>query len=334
MAKKSSEIVTQPAVCSHCGGSLRPGAKFCPACGKEVPVEKPSKPSKKFWKGLGIAGLIVGGVGLFVLIVSLVLSGLGLTGPGTSTVLAAIRSAGSGAFRTELEISVGQADFEGELSTELDLQAQSLASLGTVTAECGSLACAMEYAALNGESAMVSEGNDDALEAILERCAGEFSEAELMKLEYYLGEYLDDDLEAYLDVNEVGSCAVTAMKKLNNKSWLREHAGYSRSRSGGVTVHSYEMDLFAFVPAVLECFAPAFDEDYLEALCCAIEDAGEALDGCEIRLQIGTRRGKLDHLELSAEGDFMPEIKISTVFSEYGTCEVNTRQVKKVLDAQ
>lgn len=333
MKKETNKIVTQPGVCVKCGGMLRAGAVFCPACGTKVQVEKAGTSYKKLWKTLGTVGLIAGGVAAFVLIISVVLSALGLTGPGTNTAIAAAKSAAEGSFRMEAEGSVGSADLEMRLDTELDLKQQTVASLGTITADCGSDSCEFDLGYLNGESALTTAGYYD-MDYVLDYCAAEFSEAEMMRL----GQLLEDafaGLDGDTDEEQLIRCTVETLKLLNNKSWLKENANYKKTREQGVKIHSYDVDLFAFAAALLENYGPAFQNpDLVEDACDALLDAGDELDGCRVQLRVGIQKGRIHHVELEAEADFLPDIQLQFMFSDYGVCEVNSRQIKKLLNME
>lgn len=335
MKQEKPQLMTQPGICAKCGSSLRAGAQFCPACGGKVQVERAGKNPKKLWKTLGMIGLIAGGIAALVLIVSLVLSSLGLTGPGTNTALAVVRSAAKGSFRVEAEGSVGSADLELSLDTELDLKQQTMASLGAITADCGRNSFDFDFSSLNGEAVLTpaNEGYDEnSVEDVLDYCAAEFSEAEMA----YLGELLEDafnHLDGDTYEEELLRCTIGTLKLLNNKAWLKEHANYKKTLEQGVKIHNYEVDLFEFAAAILENYAPAYDDpDLVEDACDALRDAGREVDGCMVQLRVGIRRGRIHHMELEAEADFLPDIQLRIDFSQYGECEVNTRQVQKILD--
>lgn len=329
MKKETPQVVTQPGVCAKCGGSLRAGAQFCPACGSKVQVEQAGRSPKKIWKTLGVIGIIAGGIAALVLIVSIVLSSLGLTGPGTKTVIAAVKSAMEGSFRVEAEGSIGSADLELDLDTELDWKQQTFASLGAITADCGRTSYDFDFAVLNEESVLQ---NEYALEDVLDYCAAEFSADEMEQL----GEMLEDvfaGLDGEVREDLLLNCTIDTLKLLNNKSWLKDHANYKKTREEGVTVHNYDVDAFEFVADVLENYAPAFrDEDLVTEACDALRDAGDRVDGCQVQFRVGIRRGRIYHIELEAEADFLPEIQLQFVFSEYGTCEVSIKQVQKILN--
>ena len=331
MKNEKPQVLTQPGICAKCGGPLRAGAQFCPACGSKVQVEKTGKSRQKLWKTLGTIGLIAGGIGALVLIVSVVLSSLGVTGPGTNTAIAAVRSAAEGSFRVEAEGRIGSADLEMELGTELDLKQQTFASFGSLTADCGRDTYDLRLGSLNGESALVSA---DDLQDVVDYCAAEFSEEKMN----CLGELLEDafaDLDSETDEEYLLRCTLNTLKLLNNRSWLREHADYKKTREHGVKIHNYEVDLFEFTAAILENYAPAFEEpDVVEDACSALRRAGEEMDGCTVQLRVGIRRGHLHHIELEAEADFMPDLQLQFVFSEYGACEVNTKRVQEVLNME
>ena len=107
----------QPGICGKCGGALRPGAQFCPACGSKVQMETVGKSPNKLWKTLGTVGIIVGVAAVLVLVGSVVLSSLGLSGPGTKTAAAMVKGAAAGSFAVEAEGRIGNADLELELES-------------------------------------------------------------------------------------------------------------------------------------------------------------------------------------------------------------------------
>jgi hypothetical protein len=331
MKHEKPQVMTQPGICAKCGNSLRPGAQFCPACGSKVQVEAVGKSHKKLWKTLGTIGIIVGVIAVLVLIASVVLSSIGLAGPGTKTTVAAVRSVAAGSFSVEAEGSIGSADLEMSLDSELDLKQQTFASLGSITADCGRNSYDMDLGILNDESALVS-ADDNAIEDVLDYCAAEFSEREMERL----GELLEDvfaGLEGNVNEEQLLRCTIGTLKLLNDKSWLKDHANYKLTREKGVKVHNYEVDLFEFAADVLENYAPAYDDpDLVEAACDALRDIGDEMDDCQVQLRVGIRRGRIDHIALEAEADFLPDIQLRFAFSEYGSCEVNTKQVRKVLE--
>lgn len=137
-----------------------------------------------------------------------------------------------------------------------------------------------------------------------------------------------EDASDYVDLDQMADCLETFLNKLENKSWLKKNAGYSTKKQDGVTLHIYEPDLNKLASAVLNIFAPCFeDEDLYEYAMEFLDDYEAALEDINITLTLGVRKDYLVSAELKVSG-----VKIKASIDKIGSTRIDLDELEEILE--
>lgn len=363
-AERKQPRQEQPKVpCPFCGQPVRSGVKFCNHCGASVLTEAVAAPTtpparttaaapkkipdlkekwqevtsghKKLitWIGLGLGGLVA-----LILIVSLIASLFGFSGPftklakGTNALIKAKSFTADFAFEGEGE------EIEGTLQLQYNLKKREVTMLVeySIDGEDYVVGIYDEYFIEELPSGRVyAEDIGDQLDQIfdnLEDMEDEVDPEEL--LENMVDSIMQNgELEDIIDEDQLIVCLKKLMRKCNTSGWLRKNAGYTTKLEKGMTMHVFKPKLDRLATAALEVLEPAFeDEDDYEDALEAIEDSEDEINAIDVEFAFGLRLGKLARItfdvEVEDEGSYSGEIN----FSKIGTTRVDTDRLEDMLD--
>lgn len=141
-----------------------------------------------------------------------------------------------------------------------------------------------------------------------------------------------DEACEYVDFKELNKSLSTLGKKLNSKSWLKKNAGYSAKRSNGIKVHTFDLDLYKLVTAVLPIFEDVFvDSDVYDEAMDSLDEMEDSFDDVEATIGFGVKGGKLRLIEgeVSAMGE---TYEVSLEFSDINKTKLDTDYIEDLLD--
>lgn len=142
-----------------------------------------------------------------------------------------------------------------------------------------------------------------------------------------------DEACEYVDFKELNKSLSTLGKKLNSKSWLKKNAGYSTKRSNGIKVHTFDVDIYKLVTAVLPIFEDVFvDSDVYDNAMDELDDMEEEFDEYEISVGFGVKGGKLRLIEVDLTDDYGDTYNICVEFNDINKTKIDTDNIEDLLD--
>lgn len=350
--------------CPHCGGPVKPDAKFCVNCGKKigesladkaakkpapvtkpekaapvkkpVPVKKPEKTKPSNSKPVAAAAIAI--VLVLALIVGIATNWFGATGPAAQIARAANNTFASKNFTVDFEFTYDSMDVEASGTAcvaidpeerELTLYADMVADgeAGVIAVYDGYLMVGTDYGCYGYD---ISDQLDDYFDTYEEGTAKEISWEELLDSMIYEGAY--EEAEEFVDFEKLESCLKSLVKKLNSKKWLKENAGYSVEKTDGITMHGFAPDIYTFVTASVAELEEAFIEaEEYEDLVDTLGDAKSAFKDIDIEFVLGVKGGKLVHLEGDVSG-VGEDFQVEADFSNFGKTEFDIDELEDMLD--
>ena len=355
--------------CINCGGNLQQIPTQTPVTEEPwsqtpvAPVTPAPKPSIK--KPLTILICLVAALAL-VVVLGLLTNWFGLVGPVDQIATATGRTLGAKSFTIEGTLyrkfpnyewnpDTYESEYVGMETTEVTFTVQVIINekeeditlYGIAETEEGTEEiliydgyCVIFYA--DGSSEYY-DGSDEIEEFFESKEEAEKAFKELSKAKPDYEDVLDDlfgngtydELEEYVEFDEVKGCFRAVNRQLNKRSWLKKNLDYSTKRESGATVHIFHIDSLDFLEDLLPLAEPAFAnrEDYKET-----EDALEELDDSEmadIEVRFGIKGGKLSLLEfdVSVETGEEPIVtSISVEFFKIGRTKIDTKELEELLD--
>lgn len=323
--------------CTNCGAELPEGTSFCTCCGAQqsapvgfdagysstpygadvyVPPISPKKKKAKSPIGLfiaaGIAGLLV-----IAVIIGLCTNWFGLYGPATRIAVAANNTVKKGNFTIELTTESDGEETEIKIQVDLDLKKRTLTLYGESegTDSWSGLAYTSYVAIYDGYAieGKVYEGGSESyskqdISDTLDSIFDAYEDAKDMDWDELLETIEDEtglDLSDYLNIKAFKKCINQYGRKLNNNKWLKENAGYSKTKKNGVTFYEFEPNNYRFIKATLECFETAFeDEDDYEDIMDALKESKTTLNYMDLELAFGVKGNKLVEISVKMDTEY------------------------------
>lgn len=142
-----------------------------------------------------------------------------------------------------------------------------------------------------------------------------------------------DDAEDMMDMEELEKSLKDVWGNLNNEWWLKEHAGYSKTSSNGVTTHTlHPEDLYELSSEVLGEFEDAFeDEDDYEDIQDSLKDIKSDLRDVDIELIMEVEDGCLSRVKLSNEHEYGSRT-VEIELTKIGTTGIDTETLDAILE--
>jgi len=348
--------------CGYCGKDLRGGA--IPVAEPPVTPQPPVVPvapipfpapdydlsgastatkradkKKKKGKGLKITLIVIALVLVIALVVGLLTNWYGLNGPAVQIINAAKKTLESGSFRITVSHSYeyGQYNYSDSetynISIDYDSRELTLVQMddtGTVSYAIYKGYQIRHYEGYYGSfySAYDISNQIDRLFDVYES-TGEFDLKELL-------DSIDDDAydnaKDLMDMEELEESIKEVYGNLNNEWWLKDHAGYSKSTSNGVTTHTLQPeDLYKLSSEVLEEFEDAFkDEVDYEHLQDELSAEKDEMQNMDLKLVFQVEDGCLSAVEYSIEnkGSYLT---MSIEFEDIGATGIDTDTLNQIL---
>lgn len=273
----------QPAAfCGNCGAPMAPGSRFCGVCGAPAAGGAPAPggdyvpaPAPKTKKSKKKLPLIIGAAALSVLLVVGIVLGILVhsvaNGPAAKLYTSVKNTLNASSLTGELTY-YRDGSREGRIDIEAVLSLKTEELTATISAEGETIAIYDGYVLEKGRYGVYKEDISSILDQIFEAynsagsSLGDTDVRKMLQDADPSGE-LYDIVSEVMDLDKLESCFKTLVKRLNDESWLKENAGFSKTKSGRQTTYSFKIGA-RFLRAVAEIFKPAFhsSEDYLQAM--------------------------------------------------------------------
>lgn len=340
--------------CPHCGGTMDPDAKFCNNCGKKLSASLAERAAKKFTgikapklpkKGI-IAAASIALILAIVLIVGAATNWFGVTGPAAQIARAVKNTFAAKNFSVDFEYTYNEyrewgTEVSGTAYVALDPDKRELTLYADVTAEgeSGVIAIYDGFYIVDGPAGCwgydVSEELDAYFDAYEEGTAKDFSWEDFINSISYEGAY--DEAKEDIDFDKLDTCLAAYIKKLNDKKWLEENAGYSVEKDGGVTMHCFNPDIYSFLKASASEIENAFiDQDLYDEMNDGITDLRSGSKYTDTNIVFGIKGGKLVHFEGKVSGSYDgltqgDELHIEADFYDIGKTKIDTDELDDML---
>ena len=351
--------------CTNCGAELGEGNSFCTYCGAQqsapvgydagynsnpyggdvyVPPITPKKKKSKSPLGLmiaaGVAGLLV-----ITIILGLCTNWFGLYGPISRIAVAGNNTVKKGNFTLEMTTETeGGNEAETLIQMDIDLKKRTLTML--VESEGTDYWTNLNYTsyiAIYDGYAIEGKVYEDGRETFskqdisddIEKIFDAYEDAKDLNWDDLLEtieEETDLDLTDYIDIKAFKKCVKQYGRKLNNNKWLKENAGYSKSKKNGVTFYEFEPNNYKFLKSSLEFFQPAFeDEDDYDTIMDGLKGIKSDLNKVDLELAFGVKGNKL--VEINAKVDVNgAEVEVSMEFKNIGKTTLDEDFLESMLD--
>lgn len=327
--------------CANCATELNDSQLYCPFCGAQqsIPCREdavvPKKRKSKRPLGLIIAGVIVA-ILIILVTVGHCTNWFGFYGPTTRIVVAAKNVLDSGNFTIETNFN----DREGSIQVDLDvdnrqlmiyLEQENEASSGPYTAITAVYNNYLITGYRQGQREYFYKRD---ISKTLDEFFDLYSDTEELDWEGLLDSLYalsDEDWEDHIQLASFEQCATAYFKNLNSNKWLKENAGYTTSRSGGVTYYGFKPDLYHFSYTSLEAFEEAFvDEDEYTDAKDKIKSNKSRLNELEVSLTFGIKGNKLVSFELWLEDDDSSD-KLEFELTKLGQTKLDEEALASIL---
>ena len=334
----------EPAVqqtCMKCGQPRVEGTDYCVYCGHgygenakytstpyTVPEEPKPKYSGKEYRPKRKIGVILGVIAAVLAVIAMVLyftNCFGFYGPLTKTALAARKTLlKKGSFTVEYKIDDSQ---DITMYVELNPEKRHLQVYSTT--ETTEKAIYDGFYITRYEDHYFCMDISDELDELFDKY--EDSKGGDFDLEEFLNgiqEGLYDQVDEYVDFDEVTPCLIKCFRKLNNNSWLKKNAGYKKTLRNGATVHKFNVDLYAAGKDLLKTCEPIFeDEDDYDLLLDELKANKSYLRDTDVEIKVGIQWGKLVSLDVDVMGD-----EFTAEFTNIGRTNVNDSDMETFLN--
>lgn len=169
-----------------------------------------------------------------------------------------------------------------------------------------------------------SEIDEDSMEELFDYYL-EYADTDLNKKKDVLPilEELDDltdgELSEIVDLEVLAECITEYVGAHNDEKWLKENAGFSKEKKGGVTYYTYEPNLYELASVSLPFFEESFeDDDIYEEGMDAIDDSRSQLKAIGLEVTFGVKSGYLTSVLMDLEG-----VEIEVTLSDFGKAELD-----------
>ena len=316
--------------CSNCGAQMEEKDVFCAGCGaKNEEVVVDCKKKYVAWAVIAIIA-VVAAVAIII--------GTSVKGPAYDLYKAAKKTLGKESFTIEFEYDDGE-NIESILQVQYDLKERELM-----------LYCEEQDEDEDGRRGYFAIYDEQYI------YGAEYSDGDSYCYSYDISDELDEMFDAYeasqskdfdwdnvidiieetgidIDKGEFEKCALSYVKLLNNKSWLKENLGYSKSKQKGVSIYSFEPDVYQFLNDLLKKMEPAFDdEDVYDDIKDELRDNKSDFKDVDITFSIGIKSGYIVSGELCGEYDADDEVEIVFEVKDIGKTEIDVDELEDLLD--
>lgn len=309
------------------------------------------KAKKKKGKALKITLIVTSVLLVVALVVGLFTNWYGLNGPAVQIVSAAKKTLESGSFSIEITHSYKHDDPDDyydysnsesisyDVNINFEKQDLTLVQLGDDNT--------VEFAIYDGYRIRYDEYYDYYSESYYTGYYAYDISDSIDKLfdiyestgDFNLKDFLDeinedayDETEDMMDMEELEKSLKNVWGNLNNEGWLKEHAGYSKTNSDGVTTHTlHPKDLYELSSEVLGEFENAFeDEDDYEYAQDSLKNVKRQLRKIDLELAMDVEDGCLTRIQLSSEqNDYSQTIEVK--IDGIGTTGIDTDTLSDLL---
>lgn len=350
----NSEVTHPKNRCPHCGVPVDTDAVFCSNCGKKLSEYSSERAKHKpvgikrlnFLKKGIIAVVSITLVFAIILSVGFATNWFGATGPAARIASAVKNTFAAENFTVDFECTYNE--YRGRdtkvsvtLYVSINRDKRELTAYADVTAddESGFIAIYNGFyiVGVPGDCWCedISEQLDAYFDAYEEGTSKDFSWEDFINSVFYEGAY--DDAKKDIDFDKLNTCLAAYTKKLNNKKWLEENAGYSVERNSGVTLHRFDLDVYKFSKASAAEIKDAFiDKKLYDEIDDGISDLRSASKYTDASIVFGIKGGKLVHFEgkISGTRDGLTEgngIHIEADFYDFGKTKFDKEELKDML---
>lgn len=340
--------------CPHCGGSLDSDAVFCNNCGKKLSASLAEKAAKKS-KGMKapklpkkgiVAAAAVALLLVVVLIVGSVTDWFGATGPAAQIASAVKNTFTAENFTVDFEYTHNEyrywsTEARGTAYVSIDPDRRELTVYADFTVDGESSILAI-YDGYYIESRFgecwgydVSEELEAFFDAYEERTAQNFSWEDFINSVFSDGAY--DEVKEYIDFDKLDICLAAYVKKLNDKKWLQENAGYSVEKDGSVTMHCFNPDIYTFLKeSAAEIENAVIDKELCDEMHDGITDLRSGSKYTDMNITFGIKGDKLVHFEDKVSGSYDgltkgDEVHIEADFYDFGRTRFDTEELEDML---
>lgn len=334
--------------CPNCGKPVAEGVAFCGSCGhrfgaakapvKHDPRRRYSAPAKNTKLWIPIAA----GVAL-LLVVAMVIGILSIAGgPLVKIGAAAQKTMKAGNFTAEFTVEVDGTEVEGIMYADIDAKNRTVSmytvlensgaeiTIGIYDEQLFTLYKMSGYAF--GQTQDIEDALDEIFDAYEETGSGDIGEL-LEKLDELMYEYSGEELSDYLDFDELETCLVKFGKAANKEKWLKENAGYSKTKEKGETLYTFAPSAYDLLMASLPYFETAFeDSDLYEDMMDSMEEMEDYLDDeAAMEYTIGVKSGYLSSIMVTLEIDG-EEVEIGMKLYDVNKTKLDESELQDMLD--
>ncbi len=301
--------------CRYCHADAPDDSAFCPSCGAGM-----ARKRKR------IILPIIAGVVALAFIIGLWTNWFGLYGPGTKIITAVGRTLESETFTVEMTVDNNTIVYQ----VCLDFDREELTVAGFNQKDALVLAIYDGYLILdlgNYQAFDISKSIENFFE-----CYDSAWDLDLEEFLLELDESLFDEINEMVYLDEMEKSLTSLFFKINNNAWLKENAGYSQARVDGMTVYTFEPDVYDLSQKVMEEFEDDFrHEDDYDALMDQLRTHRRTLRQVSLSVSFGVKRGRLVHMECNADG---PEFSHSIVadITDIGSTHIDKDQLNDILN--
>lgn len=336
--------------CGRCGQPMVPGNTFCGSCGwnsaqptapapkKSIPIpeapkgKEKKKKEKKKKKGrvglvilLAIVLLLVGGI-----VGGFLTNWYGFFGAGGQILLGAKNTFTAENFTADLTLSIGGTEsVNTSIKASIDIENKDLTVVVFGDDKIQSAIYDGYMIQNDGDgyyATDISEQMDKILEAV--DIEGKPDWQEILKK---IDEELYDEVDYYIDFDEVDACILDLYRDLNNDAWLEENADYTKRKNGDIVVHSFKPDTVKLAGAALENFEAAFHDkaDYED-----IMDGLKELEGVsylnDYELSFGVSKFQLRSFSFSTK-IMDQDMDIEVDLEDIGSTAIDEKELSTIL---
>ena len=336
--------------CPHCGGPLDPDAVFCNNCGKKLSASMAEKAAKKL-SGLKLPKLpkkgviAVASIALVlavVLIVGSATSWFGATGPAVQIASAVKNTLAAESFTVDFTYT-----YNGYHGLHDEVSGTAYVSFVPDKREL----TAYVNLTSDGETGVIAIYDGYYMEADRDGCWGddiseqldlffdsyEKGPAEDFSSEDFLRSVLYKGISRDIDFDVLDTCLAAYFKKLNDKQWLKENAGYSVEKDGGMTMHCFSPNIHTFLKASFAEIEDAFiNEELYDEMNDDIADLRYGSKYTDTDAVFGVKGGKLVHFDakVTSSPDGLTEgdsFRAEADFYDIGKTKIDTEELKDLL---
>ena len=338
-APQPTPAVSQSKLCFKCGATMAQDGRFCSVCGQDnapsaapTPVT-PAAPTpsvkKKKKHGLAITLSSIAAVLIIALLVGWLTNWFGFYGPGAQILNAVENTFTAGSFTSEITITDGDRTEKYYFEMEIDFDNEDLSVVVADNSD------QIIFAIYDGYGLYYSSYNNcyykQNLRSQIDQIFETYESTSELDFEDIL-EMLDDDYgincKEIFDVEKLEESAKDMDRNLNSDSWLKQNAGYSKSKENGITVYNFKPNICDLTLATLAEFEDSFeDEDVYLKLTEEAEEHLDDFDDMDFDISIGVANSELSFIDYSSKTN-----GIRMDFMNIGTTVIDTSLLKQIMN--